>query len=147
MIIYMCIKLQSNTPILSKDIARKPKVLRTGWMDVRRDSGDTIYTPIENGGGLIKQRVITPKVRKPELSILYVTSHLILIYNFTKYHQNIPKGIQLTERTRSFTQTLTPTGDTILSAFFVLKHVSSAFIGITQPRQFHSTKTYPVGSD
>ena len=31
MIIYLCIKFQSNTPILSKDIARKPKVLLTGW--------------------------------------------------------------------------------------------------------------------
>ena len=56
----------------------------------------------------IKQRVITPKVRKPELSILYATRHLILIYISTKYHQNIPKGIRVTERTRSFTPTLTP---------------------------------------
>ena len=60
----------------------------------------------------IKQRVITPKVRKPELSILYVTCHLVLIYISTKYHQNIPKGIQVTKRTRSFTPkpTLTPMG-------------------------------------
>ena len=57
----------------------------------------------------IKQRVITPKV-KPELSILYATHHLVLIYISTKYHQNIPKGIQVTERTRSFTLTLMPTG-------------------------------------
>ena len=28
----------------------------------------------------IKERVITPKVRKPELSILYATRHLVLIY-------------------------------------------------------------------
>ena len=47
----------------------------------------------------IKQRVITPKVRKPELSILYGTRHLVLIYISTKYHQNIPKGIRVTERT------------------------------------------------
>ena len=48
MIIYLCIKLQSNTPILSKDIARKPKVLRMGrtdGTDVRTDSGDTICSP------------------------------------------------------------------------------------------------------
>ena len=32
MIIYLCIKFQSNTPILSKDIARKPEVLRTGLL-------------------------------------------------------------------------------------------------------------------
>ena len=60
-----------------------------------------------------KQRVITPKVRKPELSILYATRRLVLLYS-TKYHQNIPKGIQGTERTRSFTPTPTltpkPTG-------------------------------------
>ena len=48
----------------------------------------------------IKQRVITPKVRKPELSVLYATHHLILIYISTKYNQNIPKGIQVTEQTR-----------------------------------------------
>ena len=30
MIIYLCIKFQSNTPFLSKDIPRKPKVLRMG---------------------------------------------------------------------------------------------------------------------
>ena len=58
------------------------------------------------------QRVITPKVRKPELSILYVTRHLVLIYISTKYHQNIPNGIQVTEGTRSFMPmlTTTPTG-------------------------------------
>ena len=33
MIIYLCIKFQSNTPILSKDIARKPKVLHMGRTD------------------------------------------------------------------------------------------------------------------
>ena len=44
--------------ILSKDIARKPKVLRTGRTDVRTDSGDTICAPppsppaTENGGGI-----------------------------------------------------------------------------------------------
>ena len=53
MIIYLCIKFQSNTPILSKDIAWKPKVLRTGrmgqdgtgWTDVHMDSRGTICTP------------------------------------------------------------------------------------------------------
>ena len=30
MIIYLCIKFHSNTPIFLKDIARKPFVLRTG---------------------------------------------------------------------------------------------------------------------
>ena len=60
MIIYLCLKFQSNTPILSKDIARKPKVIRTGRTDVRRDSGDTICSPppTENGGGIMNQHTM-----------------------------------------------------------------------------------------
>ena len=58
----------------------------------------------------IKQRVITSKIRKPELSILYATHHLVLIFISTKYHQNISKGILVTEPTRSFTLTLMPMG-------------------------------------
>ena len=42
-----------------------------------------------------KQREITPKVRKPKLSFLYVTLRLVLFYISTKYHQNIPKDIQV----------------------------------------------------
>ena len=53
----------------------------------------------------IKQRAITPKVRKAELSSLYATHCLVLFYISTKYHQNILKGIQVTEQTRSFTPT------------------------------------------
>ena len=33
-----------------------------------------------------KQREISPKVRKPELSFLYLTWHLVLFYISTKYH-------------------------------------------------------------
>ena len=40
-----------------------------------------------------KQREITPKVRKPELSFLYVTGYLGLFYISTKYHKSIPKGL------------------------------------------------------
>ena len=40
-----------------------------------------------------KQRGITPKVRKPELSFLYMTCHLVLFYISTKYPKNIPKGL------------------------------------------------------
>ena len=62
MIIYLCIKFQSNTPILSKDIARKPKALRTGRTDVRTvQTAVILYAPpptptpaIENGGGIKK---------------------------------------------------------------------------------------------
>ena len=53
MIIYLCVKFQSNKPILSKDIARKPKVLRTG----RTDGTDVC---IENGGGIIKTFPLYP---------------------------------------------------------------------------------------
>ena len=41
----------------------------------------------------MKQREITPKVRNPELSFLYATSHLFLFYISAKYHKNIPKGL------------------------------------------------------
>ena len=34
----------------------------------------------------------------PELSFLYATRHLVLFYICTKYHQNIPKGIRVTEQ-------------------------------------------------
>ena len=43
-----------------------------------------------------------PKVRKAEVSFLYASSRLVLFYISIKNHQNIPKGIQVTERTRSF---------------------------------------------
>ena len=44
---------------------------------------------------------ITPKVRKPELTFLYVTNCLVLFYISAKYHKHIPMGIRLTERARS----------------------------------------------
>ena len=47
-----------------------------------------------------KQREIAPKVRKPELSFLYATRHLVLFYISTKYHKNIPKCLWLTEGTQ-----------------------------------------------
>ena len=41
------------------------------------------------------------KRKKPKLSFLHATSCLVLFYISTKNHKNIPKGIQLTERTRN----------------------------------------------
>ena len=41
------------------------------------------------------------KARKPKVSLLYATRHLVLFYISTRYHKNIPKGIRLTERTRN----------------------------------------------
>ena len=43
MIIYLCIKFQSNATILSKDIARKPFVLCTGQTYVR--TAVILYAP------------------------------------------------------------------------------------------------------
>ena len=40
-----------------------------------------------------KIKAETPKVRKPELSFVHMTRHLILFYISTKYHKNIAKGI------------------------------------------------------
>ena len=36
---------------------------------------------------------------------LYATHGLVLFYMSTKYHQNIPKGIRVAERTRNLFQT------------------------------------------
>ena len=36
---------------------------------------------------------MTSKVRKSELSFLYATRRLVLFYLSTKYHKNVPKGI------------------------------------------------------
>ena len=46
-----------------------------------------------------------PKVKKAELSFMYVTHHLVWFYLSSKYHQNIPKGIQVTEQKRNLFQT------------------------------------------
>ena len=49
MIIYLCMKYESNTPMYSKDIARKPFFVRTGRTYVRSyvrtDKGDAICPP------------------------------------------------------------------------------------------------------
>ena len=55
-----------------------------------------------------EQRDEISKVRKPVLSFLYATPQLVLFYISTKYHQNIPKSIQVTEWTRSFILTGSP---------------------------------------
>ena len=73
MIIYLCIKFESNTLNYSKDIKQKPSLLRTGLTvqdgrdgrmhgtDLRTDSRDNIcplqhhpHLFIENGGGIKK---------------------------------------------------------------------------------------------
>ena len=44
------------------------------------------------------------KVRKAELSFLYMTHCLVLVYISAKCHQNIPKVIQVTEQTQNLFQ-------------------------------------------
>ena len=48
---------------------------------------------------------ITQKVLKRELSFLYVTHSHDQFYITVKYHQNIPNGFQVKERTRKCLQT------------------------------------------
>ena len=51
MIMYLCMKYESNTPMFSKDIARKPFLVRMGQdvrdvrTYVRTDKGDAICPP------------------------------------------------------------------------------------------------------
>ena len=61
-------KYESNTPMFSKDIIRKPFFVRTGRTYVstdvrtygRTDKGDTICPPIINGGGIKTIRGASP---------------------------------------------------------------------------------------
>ena len=48
---------------------------------------------------------ITKKVLRRELSLLYATHRHDLFYITVKYHQNIPNGIQVIERTRKCLRT------------------------------------------
>ena len=70
MIIYLCMKYESNTPMYSKDIARKPFFVRTGRTYVRtyvRTDVRTrvmLYAPppaITNGGGIKTTENSTPE--------------------------------------------------------------------------------------
>ena len=46
------------------------------------------------------QEEITQKVQKQQLQFLYAAHHYDLFYITAKYHDYIPKGIQVTEQTR-----------------------------------------------
>ena len=71
----------------------------------------------------IKQREITPKVRKAELSFLNAAHYQVLFYISAKYHQNIPKGIPVSQQTRNLFQTkqreITPTVSKAELSFFL----------------------------
>ena len=47
------------------------------------------------------QREIIPKIPKAELWFLFMTHHLIVLYNCMKFHFNSFNGCQVTERTRN----------------------------------------------
>ena len=96
----------SSAPVLH--FCQVPPTYSKGYSSYRADTKSFSKKKRIRNRFKIKQRVITPKIRKPELSILYVTHHLSLIYISTKYHHYFPKGIQVTERTISFMPT--PTG-------------------------------------
>ena len=67
------------------------------------------------GGGGITQKVI-----KKELSFLYTTHRHDLFYITVKYHQNIPKGIQVIVLTRKCLRTDRRKADgRMLGTFFV----------------------------
>ena len=46
MIIYLCMKYESNTPMYSKDIARKPFFVRTGRTEVRTYGSTDVRTRV-----------------------------------------------------------------------------------------------------
>ena len=48
------------------------------------------------------QRVIIPKVGKPELWFMCSTLRLMVLYICVKFSENISNGIRVTERTRNY---------------------------------------------
>ena len=48
------------------------------------------------------QRVITPKVGKPELWFMCSERHLMVLYICVKFRENISNGIRVTERTQNY---------------------------------------------
>ena len=48
------------------------------------------------------QRVVTPKVGKPELQFMCSAHCLIVFYNSVKFHENISNGIRVMEQTQNY---------------------------------------------
>ena len=81
MIIYLCMKYESNTLMYSKDIARKPFFVRKGQdvrdvrMYVRTDVRTRVMLyappPITNGGG-----IITVVARQRDLSVTLILYYM-----------------------------------------------------------------------
>ena len=77
--------------ILVHDMSSGP-VLHFCQVPSKYSKGYSSYRAVEKSISN-KTKEVTPKVRKPELSFLYVTCCLVLFYISTKYHKNIPKGL------------------------------------------------------
>ena len=79
--VVILVRDTSSDPVLN--FCQVPSKYSKGYSSYRADEKS-----ISN-----KQREITPKVRKAELSFLYATRLLVLFYISTKYHKNIPKDL------------------------------------------------------
>ena len=77
--------------IIVRDTSSGP-VLHFCQVPSKYSKGYSSYRAGEKSN-LNKTKKITPKVRKPELSFLYATRHLVLFYISTKYHKHIPKAL------------------------------------------------------
>ena len=99
--VVILVRDTSSGPVLH--FCQVPSKYSKGYSNYRADKKS--FTEQTRNLFQIKQRRITPKVRKAELSFLHATCCLVLFYISTKYHQNILKGIQVTEQTTSFTLT------------------------------------------
>ena len=66
MIIYLCIKYESNTLIFSKDIKRKPFFVPMDGTYIRT-AVIQYASPIENGGSIKKQELLADSIARLEL--------------------------------------------------------------------------------
>ena len=95
---YITVKYHQNIPKGFQVIERTWKCLRTDVRTDGRTPGSSLYPPNLFCTKSIKGET-TQKVLKGKLSFLYATHHHDLFYITVKYHQNIPNGFQVIERT------------------------------------------------
>ena len=75
MIIYLCMKCESNTPMYSKDIDREPFFIHTGW-DACTDKGDAICPHIKNGECIKKLPTVCRQYGQSPNFNIYIYKHL-----------------------------------------------------------------------
>ena len=99
MIIYLCLKVESNILIFSKDIERKPFLLRTGradgWMGrtdrmarTDRMSRTDVWTAVILYAPHWKWRGVKPDCWKPNSQCVYCLLYLYLLYFLFIISQN-----------------------------------------------------------